>query len=87
MSIITLFGFIAFITTLIGLFPQIVKAVHTRSTKDLSLLMLMNYLICSLAWVIYGIYTRENYVILSNVLGLMSNVVLIILKYHYDKVN
>ncbi|WP_264337847.1 PQ-loop domain-containing transporter [Wolbachia endosymbiont (group B) of Dolichovespula media] len=41
------FGFIAFITSLIGLLPQVYRAYITKLTRDVSMLMLVNYLICS----------------------------------------
>lgn len=79
------FGIIAFISSVIGLFPQIYKAVRTRSTHDVSMLMLLNFFICSLAWIIYGAYSRSLYVAASNILGLVSCTLLIALKCFYDR--
>lgn len=84
MSIVMLSGTIAFITSFIGLLPQIVKSLKTRSTQDLSMVMLINYLICSLAWIIYGSSTDSFFVISSNVVGLIVSLLLILLKRHYD---
>ena len=84
MSIIMVSGIIAFITSFIGLLPQIVKSCKTRSTQDLSMMMLINYLICSLAWIIYGSSTDSFFVISSNVVGLVVSLLLILLKRHYD---
>lgn len=78
------FGMIAFITSIVGLFPQVYKALQTRSTKDISMLMLLNFLICSFAWIVYGAYTASFYVEASNVLGLLSCVILMSLKYFFD---
>ena len=76
---------IAFATSVIGLLPQIYKALKTKSTKDLSMIMLLNYLICSLAWVIYAMETAASVVLMSNILGFVISFVLVILKYHYDR--
>ena len=84
MIIENFFGSIAFITSVIGLFPQVYKAVKTRSTDDISMTMLINFLICSIAWIVYGSYSSSLYVTASNVLGLSSCVILVILKYFYD---
>ncbi len=81
-----LFGSIAFITSVIGLLPQIIKAFKTRSTQDISMAMLINYLICSFAWIFYGGYTNSLYVLLSNLLGLLSSLALILLKIYYDRI-
>jgi len=84
MTIENFFGSIAFITTIIGLFPQIYKALLTRSTDDISMAMLINFLVCSIAWIIYGAYDRSVFVEISNILGLISCFALILLKYLYD---
>lgn len=84
MSIVLFSGSVAFITSFIGLLPQIVKSLKTRSTQDLSMIMLINYLICSLAWIIYGSTTDSFFVISSNIVGLVVSLLLILLKRHYD---
>ncbi|ARB93157.1 SemiSWEET family sugar transporter [Legionella longbeachae] len=84
MSIVMLSGVVAFITSFIGLLPQIVKSLKTQSTQDLSMMMLINYLVCSLAWIIYGSSTNSFFVISSNVVGLLISLLLILLKRHYD---
>lgn len=84
-SIITFSGSIAFITSVIGLFPQLYKVMKTRSTADISMLMLINYFICSLAWIIYGAYTASLYVQLANILGIVSCALLILIKYRFDR--
>jgi len=85
MTIENFFGSIAFVTTIIGLFPQIYKALQTRSTNDISMLMLLNFLVCSIAWIIYGAYDRSLFVEASNILGLISCLALILLKRIYDQ--
>ena len=80
-----IFGFIALFTSLIGLLPQTYKAYVTKSTKDLSMLMLINYLVCSISWIIYGYYQSSNFVIASNIAGLIISIISIIQKLYYDK--
>lgn len=85
MLIENIFGSLAFITSVIGLFPQIIKAIKTRSTQDISMWMLINFNVCSFAWIIYGAYSNSWYVQLSNILGLLSGLLLIFLKIYYDQ--
>ncbi len=85
LNIENFFGSIAFITSVIGLLPQVYKAIQTRSTLDISMTMLINYLVCSIAWIIYGGYTNSFFVLFSNLLGLISSLVLVVLKFYYDK--
>lgn len=79
-----LFGSIALITSLIGLLPQVYKAYITQSTRDISMAMLINYLICSFSWIIYGMYQNSLFVIASNIAGLIISVISIIQKRYYD---
>lgn len=77
-------GIIALITSFIGLLPQVIKSLKTKSTADLSMLMLINYLICSLAWVLYGLGTASFFVLMANVAGLVISLLLIVMKRRYD---
>ena len=85
LSIQTFFGIIALVTSFIGLLPQSYKAFKTRSTMDISMLMLLNYLVCSAAWIVYGLQTHAGFVIASNVVGLLSSLLLIMQKCWYDQ--
>lgn len=80
----SIFGAIALISSFIGLLPQSYKAFKTRSTQDISMLMLINYLLCSVAWIIYGLYSQAGFVVLSNIVGVVSCVLLIAQKRYYD---
>lgn len=82
-----IFGFIAFITSVIGLLPQLYKAIKTRSTDDISMLMIINFTICSLAWTVYGAYTSSFYVEASNIIGFITCLALLVLKKYYDNNN
>ncbi|MGL9725385.1 MAG: SemiSWEET family sugar transporter [Wolbachia sp.] len=83
-SIEEFFGFIALITSLIGLLPQVYKAYITKLTRDVSMLMLINYLVCSLSWLIYGICQGLAFVVFSNIAGLAISIISIIQKCYYD---
>ena len=84
MSVVFLSGTLALITSFIGLLPQVFKALKTKSTQDISMLMLLNYTLCSFAWVIYGSNTDSFFVTCSNVIGLLVSLALIFLKRYYD---
>lgn len=80
----SIFGFVALITSFIGLLPQSYKAYKTRSTQDISMFMLMNYLFCCTAWIIHGICIQSGFVVASNVVGLVCCLALIGQKRYYD---
>lgn len=83
-SVEEFFGHIALITSLIGLLPQIYKAYLTKSTQDISSLMLFNYVLCSVAWIVYGYYQKADCVVWSNIVGLLISLLSIMQKYYYD---
>lgn len=58
------FGFIALITSLIGLLPQVYKAHVTKLTRDISMLMLVNLVVGSSSWLIYGFYNGLTLIVL-----------------------
>ncbi|MDR1551252.1 MAG: hypothetical protein LBS14_01050 [Holosporaceae bacterium] len=78
-------GTIALITSIVGLLPQVYKSYRTKSTADISMLMLMNYLVCSLAWTIHGICSGSVFVVYSNVVGTILSIAAIAQKVVYDK--
>ena len=79
------FGSIALVTSLIGLLPQVYKAYRTSSTQDVSLIMVINYVVCSIAWIVYGLYQGSQFVVWSNIAGLVISVICLIQKIYYDR--
>ena len=78
-------GGIACATSIIGLLPQVVKTFKTKSAEDLSTIMLVNYLVCSLAWTSYGYYTNSIFVLISNIIGTITSFILMIQKRYYHQ--
>lgn len=81
------FGMIALITTIIGLIPQIYKTYVTKSADDLSMIMLINCFVCSVAWTIYGILVEDTTVILANAFLGLCSIISSIQKIYYDRYN
>ncbi len=79
------FGTLALITSIIGLIPQIYKSFKTKSTNDISIIMLWNYLICSISWIIYGYFSHSKFVVWSNIVGMLTSLISIIQKKYYDR--
>jgi len=80
----SVFGTLAMITSFIGVMPQIYKAFQTKSTQDVSMLMLLNYLLCSFSWLVYGLQNDLGFVISSNVVGTVVCLVSVLQKWYYD---
>ncbi|OEY87193.1 hypothetical protein BIY23_00715 [Wolbachia pipientis] len=84
LSIGEFFGYIALATSLVGLLPQIYKAYITKSTSAISMLMLVNGIVCSSSWIVYSVYQHSMFVMCSSIVGLIANIVLVIQKLYYD---
>lgn len=78
-----IFGILSTVTSIIGLIPQIYKSAITKSTADISVIMLINYLVCSASWIAYGMLTNSFFVVISNILGAITSIIAIIQKKIY----
>lgn len=87
MSLGAILGVCALSTTVIGLLPQVYKTYQTKSAKDLSSIMLANYLISSVLWIGYGLSVSDNTVIIANVFCGITSIISIMQKIYYDRVN
>ncbi|MEM8727920.1 MAG: SemiSWEET family transporter [Chlamydiota bacterium] len=75
---------IATLTSIVSLIPQIIKTYRTRSSNDLSLAMIVNFLICSISWIVYGFLTRTMTVWVTNLIMTFLTLILIFLKVRYS---
>ena len=78
-------GAIAAALTTFGFVPQIVKIYRTRSVEDVSLTMLVQYCIGLFLWMLYGIYLKNNILIVSNFVSFSTLVVAVGLYLKYRK--
>lgn len=84
MNVVDLFGIVATITSFVGFIPQIYRTYKIKSAHDISKTMLYNFLLCSIAWIVYGLYTDASFVVYSNVVCLISVLISIFQKRYYD---
>lgn len=80
---VSIFGFIASFTSVISLLPQIHKSYVTKSCNDISFLMLLNFFISSLSWIIYGALIEAQTVWMTNIILLLCSIILLHMKIKY----
>ena len=80
-------GFMAVFTSTISLLPQIYKAIVSKSTEDLSSLMLVNFVLSSAMWIWYGLLTMSWAVWATNILMLIFALILAYIKFKFEKVS
>lgn len=79
------FGYSAGFIAAIMYFPQIKKMYITKSTDDISMNTIFLLIICSILWIIYGIYLMEWPVILTDIIILLQVLTMLSLKIYYEK--
>jgi MtN3 and saliva related transmembrane protein len=82
--VLLIVGLIASITSTISLLPQLYQTYRTKSVGDLSMLMLVNFAVCSISWVIYGLLTDTTSVWVTNVIMTFCSIALVTMKYKYQ---
>ncbi len=81
---IDVFAYIGGIFTMASFMPQIVKALRTQSTNDISWLMLVTTLIGVMAYEIYAAALGLVPVVIMNGVFTVSVIVLMGIKYRFD---
>jgi MtN3 and saliva related transmembrane protein len=84
MDIVTVIGLIAGIMTTGSFVPQLVKALRTRSTGDISVVMYIVMVIGIGLWIVYGIYQKSLPLILANIVSLSITSTILFLKLRYN---
>lgn len=80
-------GISAGIITLSGFIPQIYKGWKTKRLDDLSYFMPAVIGIGMFLWVIYGIFRNDVVIVLINIIGILLNIILLLMKFYYSKYN
>jgi MtN3 and saliva related transmembrane protein len=77
---IAVIGLIAGTFTTISLFPQLIKTIRIKETKDISLLMYIILAAGMFLWIIYGMLIKSLPVILANSVSFILAAIILILK-------
>lgn len=77
-------GYIAGALTTIAFAPQLIKALKTKSTKDVSLLMLFCSTSGMILWLIHGIQVNDPAIIAANSVSILLAASLLWLKIKND---
>jgi len=82
----TVIGFIAATLTMFSFIPQIIKALQTRSVKDMSLVTLFQLSLGVLLWIVYGIHLKSPVIIMANSVTLITLVILLCFYFNYERI-
>ena len=81
---INLVGYLAASIGTVLMIPQLIKSIKTKQVKDLSVLMLLFYLLNCILWAEYGILINSFPIIICNFIALIISGFLFIIKIKYN---
>ncbi len=82
----TIIGLVAGALTSIAAVPQLVKTMRTRHTRDISVWQPFLLSTGIALWLVYGVIIRDIPLIVANIVPLICNIMLTILKLRYRNV-
>ncbi len=80
---VSMLGFVAGGLTTVAFLPQVIKAVRTRSTHDISLGMVTLTATGIFLWFLYGLCLSSLPIILPNLISFILTFTLLVLKIRY----
>ena len=78
------FGFFAAALTTIAFLPQVIKTSKTKRAKDVSLTTLLMFISGLIFWIIYAIQIHALPVLIANIITLVLNTIILVLKLIYE---
>ncbi len=82
-DLVTMIGLLAGALTTLSYFPQVVKTLKTKETKDLSLLMYIILAMGLFLWFLYGLFLKDLPIIIANSITFVLATAVLILKIKY----
>ena len=83
LNYIDIFGFLAALLTTIAFLPQLYKTWQTKSAEDVSLIMLILFIIGLICWIIYGLKINSIPILVANIITFIFNLSILTLKLTY----
>jgi MtN3 and saliva related transmembrane protein len=83
MPFVDIIGYLAGLLILVSIIPQIIKSWKTKSTKDISLLRYLIYVVGVILWLVYGIILHNGPMMIVNSINLFLASTIVYLKLKY----
>jgi len=77
MDFTNLLGFTAASLTTLAFLPQVIQVWRSRSTKDISLPMLITFIAGVSLWLIYGVRVNAAPIVIANAITLILNLAIL----------
>lgn len=76
-------GWVASLLLSVSVVPQLIKSWRTKQVEDVSLAMIVLFLVGFALWIAYGLLTGELPIVLLNMVSFVSMALTLILKLKY----
>ncbi|HBC40538.1 MAG: SemiSWEET transporter [Pseudanabaena sp.] len=83
MNFINILGFTAATLTTLAFLPQVIQVWRSRSTKDISLPMLITFIAGITLWLVYGLLVKAEPIYIANGVTLVLNLTILRFKLKY----
>ncbi|PZU96789.1 MAG: hypothetical protein DCE90_09100 [Pseudanabaena sp.] len=83
MDFTNILGFVAAFLTTTAFLPQVLKVWRSRSTRDISLPMLITFISGVTLWLIYGVMVKAAPIIIANAITLILNLLILRFKIQH----
>jgi MtN3 and saliva related transmembrane protein len=83
MDFTNILGFMAAFLTTVAFLPQVLKVWRSRSTKDISLPMLVAFIAGVSLWLVYGLVVKAAPIVVANGITLILNLLILRCKLKY----
>ncbi|PZV11262.1 MAG: hypothetical protein DCF20_19765 [Pseudanabaena sp.] len=83
MDFTNILGFTAASLTTLAFLPQVIKIWRSRSTRDISLPMLVTFIAGITLWLVYGLLVNAAPIYLANAITLILNLAILRFKLKY----
>lgn len=81
----TTIGLVAGSITSVAAIPQVIKTLRTRHARDISIWQPLLLAIGVALWMVYGILIHDQPLILANIVPLICNLLLVVMKLYFDR--
>lgn len=76
-------GYFAAGLTIVSLLPQLIKIIVSKSSRDVALEAYFICVLFEILWSIYGIYTKNLQILITNVTCCVISTLIIVFGYYY----
>lgn len=82
-DLLLIVGLIASTASAIGFLPQVIKTFRTKRAEDVSLYMIIIFIISAVSWITYGFWKNDLFIMSTNLIIFILTVILLIMKLIY----